>query len=284
MKLRAYAKINIGLRILGKRSDGFHNIETVFHQIDLFDELEIEQGSSIAFQCTSPDVPADSENLCVRAAELLKKHSRSASGASIHLTKKIPVGAGLGGGSSDAAAVLVGLNTMWKIGLSADALRSLASQLGSDVAFFVGGGAAVGTSRCEKLDHFSVTFPYWIVTVTPPIHVSTSWAYSRVRIDGASHPSSLRSIVEQSVLDPGVLKDQVRNDFEELVFTSHPQIRDLRDSLLTAGAFFAQLSGSGSSVYGLFRDELNARSLLGLLSGTNTLSMTAPSFKPSRPT
>lgn len=282
MNLRAFAKINIGLRILGKRPDGFHNIETVFHQIDLFDDINMEKADSIQFDCASHGLPAGPTNLCVRAAELLKNYSHYAGGAAIRLTKRIPIGAGLGGGSSDAAAVLVGLNALWGTGLSNGELKSLAAQLGSDVSFFVDGGTAAGTSRGEELDHFSVALPFWIVTVTPPIRVSTSWAYSHVRLENVSHSSSLRSIVEQSVHDPTVLRDQVGNDFEELVFTTYPQIHQLRDSLLASGAFCAQLSGSGSSVYGLFQNELSARSLLDLLSRTNTLSMTAPLFEPSR--
>lgn len=280
MNFRAYAKINIGLRILGKRTDGYHNIETVFHQIDLYDELSLEPAETVRLTTTSSEVPSDSTNLCLRAVQLFREHTGHREGIDIRLVKRIPVGAGLGGGSSDAAAVLVALNKLWKMGMQARELESLAARLGSDVPFFVQGGTAAGTSRGEVLDQFNVSVPYWILTVTPPIHISTAWAYSKVQSEAKTDAAPLRTLVENNMTEPGKLHAGIRNDFEELVFQSHPEIRHLKDKLERVGAIFAQLSGSGSSVFSFFRDGATARFVTAELGSAFATSLTAPNFKP----
>jgi 4-diphosphocytidyl-2-C-methyl-D-erythritol kinase len=283
MNLRAYAKINIGLRILGKRPDEYHNIETIFHQIDLYDELILERADSLGFTSSSPGIPIDSSNLCVRAALLLQRHCHTSMGISIYLKKNIPVGAGLGGGSSDAAAVLNGMNKLWNTGVPIAQLESLGAQLGSDVPFLIRGGTAVGTSRGEILHHIDLRLPYWIVTATPAIHVSTGWAYSNVQLVGNTDSEKLLTVVERSILHPDEFSKYVKNDFEDVVYQTHPAIRHVRDDLVSAGAFFAQLSGSGSSVYGLFEEEPKARAYVDRARGTYSTSLTAPSFRPSQP-
>ena len=180
MKLRAYAKINIGLNILGKRSDGYHDLETIFHEIDCFDEIEFEQHDKVAMTADSILVPIDESNLCLSAANLLQKEKHVRPGVMIHLKKNIPIGAGLGGGSSDAAAVLCGLNHFWKLKLSNNQLRTLAAQIGSDVPFFIDGGTAYATGRGEILESFSLVLPFWIAVVTPLIRISTAWAYNHL--------------------------------------------------------------------------------------------------------
>ena len=282
MTLRAYAKINIGLRILGKRPDGYHDIETVFHQIDLFDEIVLEPAASVMFATDSADIPTDATNLCVRAARLLKQHTGCSNGVAIRLTKRIPIGAGLGGGSSDAASVLVGANGIWGLGLATSDLRHLAAQVGSDVAFFVEGGTAVGTSRGEVLKYVDLHVPFWIVTATPDIHISTAWAYSNVRLSGSSAAESLWSVVESGFRDPNRLAESVTNGFQDLVFETFPQIGQLREHLLKDGACFSQLSGSGSSVFGLFETESDAVNALRRLSAHAVTSLTAPRFRPER--
>jgi len=281
MILRAYAKINIGLRILRKRSDGYHDIETVFHQIDLWDELTFERAETVVLTTSSPEIPHDSSNLCVRAAQLFLEQAGHKDGVAIVLRKQIPVGAGLGGGSSDAASVLIALDKLWNSGLSHSDLQSLASQLGSDIPFFIQGGTAVGTSRGEVLEHFDLSIPYWIVTATPRVNVLTSWAYSNITVKEPAQSKPLRTLVQDCMANPGGIQTHIHNDFEELVFRTHPEIRQLKDSLTSAGAIFAQLSGSGSSVYGLFEIEAAARSATAKLATTCTTSITAPNFRPS---
>ncbi len=280
MNVRAYAKINIGLRVLEKRPDGYHNIETVFHQIDLYDELVFAPADVITLTTTSSEIPTDSNNLCVRAAETLQRYTRTKKGVAIALKKNIPVGAGLGGGSSDAASVLVVLNRLWKTGLVQEELSSLAATLGSDVPFFVRGGTAVGTSRGELLDYFRLEFPFVIVTVTPPIHISTAWAYSHVKPRATNPTESLRSIVERGLMNPSGMAAAISNDFEESVFEAHPQIRRMKDTLMSSGALFALMSGSGSSVFGLFRDIDSARTATGRFVPPATVSLTPPNFQP----
>lgn len=280
MIFRAYAKINIGLRILGKRPDGYHDIETIFHQVDLYDELEFHPNEIVKLSTSSPDVPCDSSNLCIRAAELLRKHTESKNGIDIRLTKRIPVGGGLGGGSSDAATVLAALNKQWGIRMRAQELVSLAAELGSDVPFFLQGGTAVGTSRGETLDYFELDMPFWILTATPPIHVSTAWAYSNARTHAAPGLPHLRILVERGISEPRQMRDTVKNDFEQTVFQHHAPIAELKESLDRAGAVFSQLSGSGSSVYGFFESRTSAQNASSRLPQTLVTSLTAPDFKP----
>jgi 4-diphosphocytidyl-2-C-methyl-D-erythritol kinase len=280
MNLRAYAKINIGLRILLKRSDGYHDIETIFHQINLYDELSFEPAAVVKLTTSSPGIPHDSTNLCLRAAQLLREHAGRREGIEIKLAKHVPVGAGLGGGSSDAAAVLVALNTLWMCGIQHHELVSLASQLGSDVPFFIQGGTAVGTSRGEVLEYFTLSIPYWILTVTPPVHISTAWAYSHVQLETNAGAKPLRTLVEETLTNPGETNRHIRNDFQELVFNKYPEVRNLKTKLESSGAIFVQLSGSGSSLFGFFRDETAARTLMSELASTCSVSLTAPNFSP----
>ncbi|HTP12299.1 MAG TPA: 4-(cytidine 5'-diphospho)-2-C-methyl-D-erythritol kinase [Bacteroidota bacterium] len=282
MNLRAYAKINIGLRVLDKRPDGFHNIETIFHEIDLFDELTFEPGETISLTSPSPVVPTDERNLCVLAAVSFRKRTGGREGVKMTLKKNIPVGAGLGGGSSDAAAVLVALNRMWNASLDTADLAALAATLGSDVPFFIQGGTAFGTSRGEKLESIELKIPFWILTVTPPVHVSTSWAYSCVNPRGRPSREDPRSLVTKALAHPSRLAATVKNDFEEPVFSAHSEIRSLKERLISLGALFAQMSGSGSSVFGFFPDEHSAHKAKDACGAPLATSLTHPDFKADR--
>jgi 4-diphosphocytidyl-2-C-methyl-D-erythritol kinase len=279
MNLRAYAKINIGLRVLGKRPDGYHNIETIFHEIDLSDELSVDRADVISLTTSSSNVPSDSRNLCILAAEAIRARVKSRDGATITLKKNIPVGAGLGGGSSDAAAVLVALNKLWNAGLDRKDLLSIASTLGSDVPFFIRGGSAFGTSRGEVLDYFDLKIPFWVATVTPPIHVSTSWAYSRVKPRRQKEFGNLRALVEGGIADASKLTATVLNDFEDSVFEVQPEIGKIKETLKASGALFALMSGSGSSVFGFFNDEDSARKAIKAFASPLVTSMTRPNFR-----
>ncbi len=276
MKLRAYAKINFGLRILGKRRDGYHDIETVFHKIDLFDELEIAPSSTLEFNCGSAKLPRDDSNLCLRAAIALQKYSGVSKGARISLTKRIPIAAGLGGGSSDAATTLKGLSALWNLDLTVHELHQLSTALGSDVPFFLDGASAYATGRGEILQRLDLEIPYWILVATPPLSISTAWAYSKF-IENHQPPTGMERFT-RAIQNPA--EGGMQNDFEPIVFASHPEIKQLKGSLLKAGAVQALLSGSGSSVFGLFERQEDARQASGQFPKQYTCSLTEPSFNP----
>lgn len=282
MKVRAYAKINLGLFVLGKRPDGYHSIETVFRLIDLYDEIEILQNEEgIHFSTDSPELSNDSSNLCVRAANLLRDLTGTHTGVDITLTKRIPIGAGLGGGSSDAAAVLKGLTRLWSLDITRDELQTVSATLGSDVPFFFTGMTAFATGRGEILDPFDLAMPYTILLVTPAIHVSTGWAYAQLRpLQGVKRPN-LRRVLEDGIGDPRQLQNSLVNDFEAPVFKHHPEVATIKATLLSEGAAYASMSGSGSSVFGLFVDQAVAKNLALRLSEKYVTTVTDPSFKPA---
>lgn len=252
---QAHAKINLGLRVLGKRPDGFHNISTIFHRIGLSDEIELEQGNGITVETTSPEVPTDHTNICHRAATLLRERLGISAGVKVTIHKNIPVGAGLGGGSTDAASVLLHLPKFWGVKADASLLQEIALQLGSDVPYFLGEGAALGTGRGEALDYFPLNMPWHILLCNPRIHVSTAWAYRHVRPSVDAGESDLRAIVQRGMNDPEYLREHLKNDFEEPVFAAYPEIRNVKETMYESGALFALMSGSGSSVYGLWKSK-----------------------------
>ncbi|MBI3579777.1 MAG: 4-(cytidine 5'-diphospho)-2-C-methyl-D-erythritol kinase [Ignavibacteriales bacterium] len=281
MTLRAYAKINLGLQILGKRPDGYHDIETIFHQINLYDEIEIVQNESgVHFTTDSPNVPKDASNLCVRAATILHDLTGAQGGVEIMLRKRIPIGAGLGGGSSDAATVLKGICKLWDLEISLQELHLLSGGLGSDVPFFLDGGSAYATGRGEKLEPLQLSIPYWVVVVTPPVHISTVWAYSNFTLDPHVRHENIRALLQDGLQDPRTLVNKLRNDFEPLVFRNYPEIMRVKESLVKGGADFALMSGSGSSVFGLFSNEAYAKELAEQLRAQFKVSLTEPYFKP----
>ena len=281
MNVRAYAKINIGLHVLGKRPDGYHNIETVFRLIDLYDEVEFVQGDEgITFTSDTPLLANDNTNLCIRAANILRDLTGIHMGVEITLKKRIPFGAGLGGGSSDAAAVLKGLTKLWSLDIPTEELQTLSATLGSDVPFFFTSQTAYATGRGERLTPFTVQIPYWIIVVTPDIHVSTAWAYSNVRLQQAQNRPDLRGLLETAIDKPAILRANLTNDFEESVFREFSDISRLKETLLKEGAEVALMSGSGSSVFGFFSSEVEAKHLRSELASRYFVSITEPQFKP----
>ena len=280
MTTRAYAKINLGLRILRKRPDGYHDIETVFRQVNNHDEIRLTAtDDEIVVEANSPHVPTDMNNLCIRAAHLLRDITGVQKGVRIQLTKNIPVGAGLGGGSSDAAATLKGLVKLWNLALRPHELKRIALNLGSDVSFFLEGGSALATGRGEVLEHFVLELPYWILVVTPQIQISTSWAYASVSLPDPP-AGNLKSLVADVVRSPSKFTGQLKNDFEALVFATYPEVVSIKEMLIQEGARLALMSGSGSSVYGLFSDEEAANMAALKFSKSYYISLTEPSFKP----
>jgi 4-diphosphocytidyl-2-C-methyl-D-erythritol kinase len=276
----AYAKINIGLFVEEKRPDGYHNLLTVFHRVDLADTIRFSSAEEILVESDDPAAPGDATNLCHRAATALKAFAGVQAGVRIELRKKIPVGAGLGGGSSDAAAVLSHLPGFWGIAVDEAALRTIGLDLGSDVPYFLGSGSAVARGRGELLEYFDLRIPYTILLCNPGIHVATGWAYTRVNPRPAPD-KDLRGVILDGLRDPDRLSGALRNDFEPAVFAAHPEIAGLKSTMLDRGAVFASMSGSGSSVFGFFSSAVTAAELAEEYRRRGmTTSLTSPSFRP----
>lgn len=265
--IKAYAKINLSLRVLGKRSDGYHELETIFQQISLYDQLFFSPAANgITLTCDQAECPADERNIVYRAAALVQQHGGTALGVRIRLEKKIPLGAGLGGGSSDAAATLRALQQMWHLHFDEALLHQLAVQLGADVPFFLHGGAALATGVGEKLHPVALPQNYWGVLIYPGFPISTAWVYQNLKLDltKLSKSSKFYSLTDLGN-DITLWQDQFVNDLEKVVFKEYPELDHLRDQLATAGAFLSRMSGSGSSIFGLFDSRARAeRALLGV--------------------
>ena len=253
-------KINLGLHVLGKREDGFHNLETVFYPVAFKDALEIlpntNNTTEIEFTGTGLAVDGNTDdNLCVKGYHLLKKDFPQLLPVKIHLHKAIPMGAGLGGGSADASFMLQMLNDKFKLNLSIPQLQNYAIQLGSDCPFFIINKPCFATGRGEVLEEIKIDLSaYKIVLVNPGIHVNTGWAFSN--ITPALAEKSIKEIVQQPV---ETWKDELKNDFETAVFAAHPQVKEIKETLYQQGAIYAAMSGSGSTVFGIF--EANAGSV-----------------------
>ncbi|MDI6766194.1 MAG: 4-(cytidine 5'-diphospho)-2-C-methyl-D-erythritol kinase [Bacteroidota bacterium] len=289
VKINAYTKINLGLRVLRKREDGYHDIETVFHRVNPYDEISLEPSSSISFTCNNPILPTDERNLCVRAAKLLQEYTGIKDGVKIFLKKNIPIGAGLGGGSSDAASTLLGLVKLWNIDVTHDELHKIALQLGSDVPYFLKRGTAHATGRGEILEYFDLDIPYWIILVYPNIHISTAWAYQAIhdarltKHTNIQHQTSdipLKQLLLENINAPQHFNHLLHNDFEPIVLHSNKTIAYLKLSLYSFGAKFAQMSGSGSAVYGFFSDEQEMKIAVEKLDKKYLTFVTPPNLEP----
>lgn len=253
MLLFPNAKINIGLDITSKRSDGYHTIETLFYPVGLKDALEFVENHSDKVRLTLSGIPMDpdpSNNLIVKAYHLLAA-KKQLPRLDIHLHKAIPFGAGLGGGSSDAAFFLKGLNDYFELELSKAELSALAVLLGADCSFFIENKPSFAAGIGEILEPADVNLSgYYLLLVKPPFGVATKEAYAGIR------PSvPVNSLAESLKKAPEEWLKLVKNDFEYTVFQSYPEIREIKDRLLEKGAVYASMSGSGSSVFGLFKSE-----------------------------
>jgi 4-diphosphocytidyl-2-C-methyl-D-erythritol kinase len=265
----APAKINLVLRILDRRADGFHNLWSLMQTVGLEDEVEIRLSqlhTDITLQCDSRSLSTDQTNLVYRAAAAVLQHSDRKVGLDIALTKRIPMGAGLGGGSSDAAATIVGLNRLLQMGWSALEMAQIGQALGSDVSFFFFAPSASVTGRGELVTPVRIRGSRWVVLVNPGFPVETKWAYQQL---SATRPG-VRPLLDSHVAlerERHLSWEQVlgvaENDFEVPVFKAHPVLREIKEQLLAQGAEAALLSGSGATVFGLFRDEAQARQAEG---------------------
>ncbi len=242
-------KINLGLSILAKRADGYHELETVFYPIAVSDALEILPAANLTMTQSGIAVPGDpAQNLCLKAYHLLKKDFPNLTAVQIHLHKNIPMGAGLGGGSSDGTAALIILNQQFSLGLNDQQLIDYASQLGSDCPFFVHNKACHATGRGEILTPIHLDLSnYQFLLVHPGVHIATAWAFQQLNPHTKSE--SIQSIIEKPITD---WKNSLINDFEAPVFKAEPTLSAIKDQLYQLGAIYGSMSGSGSSLFGIF--------------------------------
>ena len=255
---KAPAKINLLLDVLRKRDDGYHEVEMVMTMVDLADRLEMQELPRDTIMITSQAgyIPLDEKNLAFQAAKLIKERYGVRTGVYIHLDKRIPVAAGLAGGSSDAAAALRGLNRLWRLGLPDEELQKLGAELGSDVPFCVTGGTAIARGRGEKLEPIAGPPPCWVVLAKPPIHVSTQDIYGKLKVQEIrNHPSlpdMLQAIRNRSF--PGVCTS-LGNVLEEVTMRLYPEVRQIRECMQRLGADGVLMSGSGPTVFGLVQKQ-----------------------------
>ncbi len=266
LHLRAHAKVNLGLEVLGTRADGYHELRTLFQTISIHDDIVLRpQGSEITIRCDHPAVPTDETNLAVRAARDLKRFAGVAHGVAITLTKRIPVAGGLGGGSSNAAAVLMGLDRLWRLGLGPAGLHPLARRLGADVPYFLLGGTALGLGRGDEV------YPLWrqlraeLVVVDPERPLSTAAVFRRLDASLTARDGTNRifRFISSDLAGHGTAFPILSNDLERPALEEAPDLAArvdlIRGILIREGALMASLSGSGASYFGLFDDPSRAR-------------------------
>ena len=271
IKFKTPAKINLGLHIHGKREDGFHELETIFQMVSLYDDVDLELLSSgIKLECDSPGVPTDDTNLAYKAANLLRQsYQVEDKGVSIRLKKNIPFGAGLGGGSGNAAGVLMGLNHLWNLKIEREKLSELAAELGSDVPFFLTSPCALGMGRGEKLKALKPCAKFQVLLVFPGFPVATSWVYQNLKLKLTKRENNISILRKNlSLSDITSLGSQLYNDLEPLVIQRFPEVQVVKDELGAWGALGVLLSGSGSTVFGIFDDPDKARVACAGLNGT----------------
>jgi 4-diphosphocytidyl-2-C-methyl-D-erythritol kinase len=259
-------KLNIGLNILEKRDDGFHNLETIFYPVPLTDALEViranDDTGDVLFSQTGNHIGGNiQDNLCVKAWHFLKKDFPQLPAIQMHLHKAIPMGAGLGGGSADGAFAIKLLNEKFNLGLSNSQLISYSLQLGSDCPFFIINQPCYASGRGERLQPVELSLAgYQLVLINPGIHINTGGAFAQLKNEPASNRLSkgLLQAIQQPIAQ---WKHSVSNDFEATVFAAHPPIQQIKETLYRQGAVYAAMSGSGSSVYGLFDHYFDADGL-----------------------
>ncbi len=265
----AAAKINLFLDVLRRREDGYHDIETLYQPVSLWDELTFERTPErIEISGDDPSIPWNEDNLCHRAARLVLERSGAKGGVRIAVSKGIPSGAGLGGGSSDAAATLLALNELFRCGLSNAELRELALEIGADVPFFVFGAPAIGRGRGEILEAAPGLAGGWILIVKPDVTVSTSWAYRNFNFMLTTNKggATLTALIEGIQRFPA-MKLETRNSFEAGVVERFPGIAGILAALKREGSILSSLSGSGSACFGIFEVEGRAKEVMERFDG-----------------
>lgn len=259
MKVKSFAKINLGLEILGRRRDGYHNVRTLLQSINLFDVLSfhsLERGA-VELEGDDDNIPWNESNLIYKAAVLLKKRHNVKKGVEIKVQKKIPSGKGLGGGSSNAAVTLYALNKLWELALGREELRSLSQSLGADVFYFLEGGLCLGEGRGDLITPLRDLDSRICVLIFPPFHLSTSTVYGHysVSLTSKGKDSKINKFLKNGELG------SLENHLENTVFYFHPQLKDIKETLWEQGSELSLISGSGSAVFGIFSDKETARAV-----------------------
>lgn len=255
--LPSFAKLNLDLRVLGKRDDGYHELFTVFQTVSLCDDISFAEGDSIELTGSDPIIPIDERNLIVKAANILRQRFAVTAGAKMHLRKRIPAPGGLGGGSSNAAVALIGLKRLWRLDVGFDEMLEIAATLGSDVPFFLYGGTAMGFGRGTEIEPIPDISEEYLLIVTPDVQVPTTDAFEELNAPSLTSEASERILLNcrfnAESLD--LRHTALKNDLEPTVFGTHPQIALVKQTLLDLGAVNALMSGSGASVFAVFDKE-----------------------------
>lgn len=264
MRVKSFAKINLGIEILGRREDGYHEIRTLFQTIDLCDALDFFPltGQEVRLSGTDPSIPWDERNLVFRAARLLQQSFPNAGGVEARVRKNIPAGWGLGGGSGNAALTLYALNKLWDLGLDLRGLHPPARQLGADVPFFLEGGLCLGQARGDEVSPLDDLPLLYCVLALPSFPISTAAIYGRMRLTSTDKDSKINRFLARGEFG------RLENRLEETIFSLYPRLRAIKRSFLRQGAVLSLVSGTGSAVFGLFEEKEKAARALAVMGRT----------------
>ena len=254
----SYSKVNIGLKVLSQRDDGYHNIYTIFQELNFGDSIDIEKRDHGFKIIANVDwVPTNKSNICYKAYTEIKKEFSEVKGIHIKIDKKIPIGSGLGGGSANAAALLKGIKNIYKLEVTESKLEEIAGKVGADVPFFIRGKTQLGEGIGDKLTQLPKAIIGTYLLVIPKISIRTEWAYSVIknRLNNQNKNAKFSSFINEDYSSLQIFE----NDFEQIVIPAYPEIGAIKSKLLNLGARFASLSGSGSTVYGVYDDEASAK-------------------------
>ena len=258
IELSSHAKINLRLDIVRKREDGYHDIRTLLQKVSLKDELSITPSSGgIKVTCDNHQVPANEGNLAYAAAQTILNQHGIKDGISISIKKNTPIAAGLGGGSSNAASTLIGINQLFGLGVSSQELMQIGKDIGADVPFFIFGKTALATGIGDRLEEIDLLPKLWLLLMTPGIQISTAWAYKNARMGLTSTP--INTNIPNCINHLAEIIPLLSNDLEKAVISRYPIIRSIKEELLDKGAKGSLMSGSGSTVYGIFSSEDEAK-------------------------
>ena len=273
MKEQAYAKINLGLQVLGNRPDGYHEVDMIMQSVSLADEIEFTAAEDFLLTTNNPMLPCDESNLAWKAAKVMADFTNRKPNVHIHIKKKIFMAAGLAGGSSDGAAVLRGLNKLWNANLSTKELESIGAKLGSDVPFCVAGGTIRATGRGEILKPLPDIPVMWIVLAKPyDLDVSTAWVYKNTGIRHEEE-NGFVNLLEIAIVkqDKKSIVDNMGNVLESVTIPAYPVIAEIKAAMLSAGALAVLMSGSGPTVFGLTTDKASAEAIAFVLQANTAL-------------
>jgi len=275
MEEKAYAKINLGLHVLGVRSDGYHEVDMIMQSVSLADEIELTEADNFLLSTDNPILPCDASNLAWKAAQIMTELTHRKPNVHIHIKKKIFIAAGLAGGSSDGAAVLRGLNKLWNVGLSRQELEVIGAKLGSDVPFCISGGTTRATGRGELLNPLPDIPIMWLVLAKPQdLDVSTAWVYKNI-ISGQKGKRSAIDGLETAIIEQagrGIIEN-ISNVLESVTIPAYPVIAEIKMAMLSAGALAVLMSGSGPTVFGLAADKASAETIADILQANTSLQI-----------